>query len=48
MQVLKDKIVWLEATNEELSRELDEYRDRGGVVKQPEAEAKVFSPQMIK
>lgn len=34
MQVLKERITWLEATNEELCRELNEFRTRGGSVEQ--------------
>ncbi|KAL1546933.1 Kinesin-like protein KIN-4A [Salvia divinorum] len=34
IQVLKDRIAWLEATNEELCRELNEFRTRGGSAEQ--------------
>ncbi|KAG6402522.1 hypothetical protein SASPL_134718 [Salvia splendens] len=34
IQVLKDRIAWLEATNEELCRELNEFRTRGGSIDQ--------------
>ncbi|EYU25460.1 hypothetical protein MIMGU_mgv1a000623mg [Erythranthe guttata] len=37
IQVLKDRIGWLEATNEELCRELNEFRNRGGPTEQYEA-----------
>lgn len=46
IQVLKDRISWLEANNEELSRELHEYRKRGSGTEQCGAEVKangVFS-----
>ncbi|KAK4352113.1 hypothetical protein RND71_027631 [Anisodus tanguticus] len=46
IQVLKDKISWLEASNEELSRELHEYRRRGSGTEQCGTEVKangVFS-----
>ncbi|XP_006354853.1 kinesin-like protein FRA1 isoform X2 [Solanum tuberosum] len=46
IQVLKDRISWLEANNEELSRELHEYRRRGSGTEQCGAEVKangVFS-----
>lgn len=46
IQVLKDRISWLEASNEELSRELLEYRRRGSGTEQCGAEVKangVFS-----
>lgn len=46
IQVLKDRISWLEANNEELSRELHEYRRRGSGTEQCVAEVKangVFS-----
>ncbi|PHU20769.1 Kinesin-like protein FRA1 [Capsicum chinense] len=46
IQVLKDRISWLEATNEELSRELLEYRRRGSGTDQCGTEVKangVFS-----
>lgn len=34
MQVLKERIAWLESTNEELCRELNEFRSRGGSIEQ--------------
>ncbi|KAG6400314.1 hypothetical protein SASPL_137140 [Salvia splendens] len=34
IQVLKDRIAWLEATNEELCRELNEFRTRGSSIEQ--------------
>ncbi|XP_016474201.2 kinesin-like protein KIN-4A isoform X3 [Nicotiana tabacum] len=46
IQVLKDRISWLEASNEELSRELHEYRRRGSGTEQCGTEVKangVFS-----
>ncbi|XP_042507503.1 kinesin-like protein KIN-4A isoform X2 [Macadamia integrifolia] len=39
VQVLKERIAWLEAANEDLSRELHEYRSRCGIVEQSEANA---------
>lgn len=47
MQALKDRIAWLEATNEELSRELNECQNRGGIMKQHEVEVKVFNVSII-
>lgn len=41
MQVLKDRIAWLESTNEELSHELSLFRNGDGHVKQHEARTKV-------
>ncbi|KAL6572361.1 Kinesin-like protein KIN-4A [Orobanche minor] len=41
IQVLKERIVWLEATNEKLFRELNEFRNRGGAIEQYEANTKV-------
>ncbi|XP_060199403.1 kinesin-like protein KIN-4A isoform X1 [Lycium barbarum] len=41
IQVLKDRISWLEASNEELSRELHEYRRRGSGTEQCGTEVKV-------
>ena len=43
MQVLKDRISWLEATNEELCRELNEFRTRGGSVEQFTDNVKVIN-----
>ncbi|KAK6115930.1 hypothetical protein DH2020_008199 [Rehmannia glutinosa] len=48
IQVLKDRISWLEATNEELSRELNEFRNRSGCMEQYEAETKVCESGVIK
>ncbi|XP_051150955.1 kinesin-like protein KIN-4A isoform X2 [Andrographis paniculata] len=48
MQALKDRIAWLEATNEELSRELNECHNRGGVAKQDEVEAKANGNGVVK
>ncbi|KAL8487529.1 hypothetical protein ACS0TY_024002 [Phlomoides rotata] len=42
IQVLKDRIAWLEATNEDLSRELGQVRNKGDPVEQYEAKTKVF------
>ncbi|KAK7311085.1 hypothetical protein RJT34_08980 [Clitoria ternatea] len=39
VQVLKERIAWLEAANEDLCRELHEYRSRCSVVEQCEKEA---------
>ncbi|KAG6406917.1 hypothetical protein SASPL_134534 [Salvia splendens] len=41
LQVLKDRIAWLESTNEELSHELSLFRNGDGHVKQHEARTKV-------
>ncbi|KAM7514365.1 hypothetical protein LguiA_003948 [Lonicera macranthoides] len=41
IQVLKDKIAWLEATNEDLCRELHEYRSRCGATEKCETDVKV-------
>ncbi|KAL1540386.1 Kinesin-like protein KIN-4A [Salvia divinorum] len=41
IQGLKDRIAWLEATNEELCRELNEFRTRGGSIEQYTDNAKV-------
>lgn len=39
VQVLKERIAWLEAANEDLCRELHEYRSRCSVVEQRETDA---------
>ncbi|XP_042487988.1 kinesin-like protein KIN-4A isoform X2 [Macadamia integrifolia] len=39
VQVLKERIAWLEATNEDLSRELHEHRSRCGIIEQCEVDA---------
>lgn len=41
MQVLKDRIAWLEATNEDLSRELGQLRNKGDPMEQYEAKTRV-------
>lgn len=41
VQVLKERIAWLEATNDDLCRELHEYRSRCSVVEQCETEIQV-------
>ncbi|KAL0352049.1 UNVERIFIED_CONTAM: Kinesin-like protein KIN-4A [Sesamum calycinum] len=41
IQVLRDRIAWLEATNEELCRELNEFRKRGGAIEPHEVASKV-------
>ncbi|KAL0314906.1 UNVERIFIED_CONTAM: Kinesin-like protein KIN-4A [Sesamum angustifolium] len=41
IQVLRDRIAWLEATNEELCRELNEFRKRGGAIEPHEVTSKV-------
>ncbi|XP_057779688.1 kinesin-like protein KIN-4A isoform X2 [Salvia miltiorrhiza] len=41
LRVLKDRIAWLESTNEELSQELSQFRNGGGHIKQCEAKTKV-------
>ncbi|KAI3465322.1 hypothetical protein Pfo_021985 [Paulownia fortunei] len=48
IQVLKDRIAWLEATNEELCRELNEFRNRGGAIEQYEANTKVGGSAAMK
>lgn len=40
LQVLRDRITWLEATNEDLCRELHEYRSRGTAIDQSETPVK--------
>lgn len=52
-KVLKERIAWLEATNEDLSRELHEYRSCCAVVEQCEIDSQVrewnvfFSPPFV-
>lgn len=41
IQVLKERISWLEATNEDLCRELHVYRSRCGVTQQDETDGQV-------
>lgn len=41
LQALKQRIAWLEATNEQLYRELHEYRSRRATVEQCEIETQV-------
>ncbi|KAH6781081.1 P-loop containing nucleoside triphosphate hydrolases superfamily protein [Perilla frutescens var. hirtella] len=41
IRVLKDRIAWLESTNEELSRELSQFRNGGGCMEQCESKSKV-------
>ncbi|KAL2458983.1 Kinesin-like protein FRA1 [Forsythia ovata] len=48
IHVLKDRIAWLEATNEELCRELNEYHNRGNVFEHCEADVKVGSNFPVK
>ncbi|GER29955.1 kinesin-like protein [Striga asiatica] len=48
IQVLKSRIAWLEATNEELSRELHKFRNVNGCMKQHEAEIKAYESGVIK
>ncbi|XP_034691397.1 kinesin-like protein KIN-4A isoform X2 [Vitis riparia] len=48
MQVLKERISWLETTNEELCRELHEYRSRCAVVGQCESNAQEGSICFVK
>ncbi|ONK57896.1 uncharacterized protein A4U43_C09F5370 [Asparagus officinalis] len=40
-QILKDRISWLEATNEDLCRELDEYRSQSTITDQCEIDVQV-------
>lgn len=40
-QVLKERIAWLEATNQQLRLELHEYRSRCAVIEQSETEVQV-------
>ncbi|CAA0819611.1 Kinesin-like protein FRA1, partial [Striga hermonthica] len=47
IQVLKSRIAWLEATNEELSRELHKFRNVNGCMKQHEAEIKAYESGAI-
>ncbi|KAL5777709.1 hypothetical protein ACOSP7_010635 [Xanthoceras sorbifolium] len=48
VQVLKERIAWLEAANEDLCRELHEYRSRCTVVDQRETDAQDGSPCTVK
>lgn len=48
VQVLKDRIAWLEATNEELSRELHEYRNRCTGAEQSETNPKIGASFSVK
>ncbi|XP_054797941.1 kinesin-like protein KIN-4A isoform X2 [Prosopis cineraria] len=48
VQVLKERIAWLEAANENLCRELHEYRSRCSVVEQCEKDALDGSPCIVK
>ncbi|XP_021283778.1 kinesin-like protein KIN-4A [Herrania umbratica] len=48
VQVLKERIAWLEAANEDLCRELHEYRSRCTVVEQRETDAQDGSPCSVK
>ncbi|KAG5230862.1 chromosome-associated kinesin KIF [Salix suchowensis] len=43
VQVLKERIAWLEAANEDLCRELHEYRGRCTAVEQRETDAQIIS-----
>lgn len=49
-QVLKGRIAWLEATNEDLCRELHEYRSRRAVVEHCETDAQVcpYEPYLFR
>lgn len=42
VQVLKERIAWLESTNEDLCRELHEYHSRCGFVERCEIDEPVF------
>ncbi|KAK6278272.1 hypothetical protein POUND7_018595 [Theobroma cacao] len=48
VQVLKERIAWLEAANEDLCRELHEYRSRCTIVEQRETDAHDGSPCSVK
>ncbi|CAA0840685.1 Kinesin-like protein FRA1 [Striga hermonthica] len=48
IQVLKNRITWLEATNEELSRELNKFRNGSDCMKLQEAEIKAYEGGAIK
>ncbi|RDX80696.1 Kinesin-like protein KIN-4A, partial [Mucuna pruriens] len=48
VQVLKERIAWLEAANEDLCRELHEYRSRCSFVEQSEREAYDGSTYIVK
>ncbi|OMO56616.1 hypothetical protein CCACVL1_26413 [Corchorus capsularis] len=48
VQNLKERIAWLEATNEDLRRELHEYRSRRAVVEYCESDAQVSYYEFIK
>ncbi|XP_044510092.1 kinesin-like protein KIN-4A isoform X2 [Mangifera indica] len=48
VQVLKERIAWLEAANEDLCRELHEYRSRCTVVDQRETDAQDGGPFLMK
>ncbi|CAA2971860.1 kinesin KIN-4A isoform X1 [Olea europaea subsp. europaea] len=48
VQVLKDRIAWLEASNEELCRELNEYRNNRSGIEQCDADANVDCNYSVK
>ncbi|XP_022768723.1 kinesin-like protein KIN-4A isoform X3 [Durio zibethinus] len=48
VQVLKERIAWLEAANDNLCRELHEYRNRCPIVEQRETDAQDGSPCSVK
>ncbi|KAK4434404.1 Kinesin-like protein KIN-4A [Sesamum alatum] len=48
IQALKDRIAQLEATNEDLSRELNEFRNRGAAMEQYPAETKACGNGAVK
>ncbi|XWS21231.1 hypothetical protein CRYUN_Cryun30bG0037700 [Craigia yunnanensis] len=48
IQVLKERIAWLEAANEDLCRELHQYRSRCTIVEQCETDAQDGSPCSVK
>ncbi|KAE8653961.1 Kinesin-like protein FRA1 [Hibiscus syriacus] len=48
VQVLKERIAWLEAANEDLCRELHECRSRRSIVEQCETDAQNGSPCSVK
>lgn len=47
-QVLKERIAWLEASNEELCRELHEYRSRRAIIDGSETDLKVAATRPLK
>lgn len=48
LQVLKERIAWLEAANEDLCRELHEYRSKCPAVEQRERDAQVCATLFLR